>query len=177
MTIYVIRHGQTDYNILNLYQGHIDIPLNQMGIKQAKEVAKKFKDIKIDYILMSPLVRARETAKYINEMIGGVSIIEEGIIERSFGDMEGHPNQEYCNINMLLDYDKNYNIYHVEPIQTFFKRVFDCIDKIIEKYRNKNIVLVTHAGVAQAIECYFNGSTKDINKYTLKNGEIREYYL
>lgn len=179
MNIYVIRHGQTDYNLKNLYQGQTDIPLNSKGIQQAKETSQKFKELKInvDVILASPLSRAQETAKYVSEAVGVSLITEKGLIERSFGDMEGHPNREDCNITMLLDYDKNYNICNVEPIQDLFKRVYSCMERIIEKYKNKDVVLVTHAGVAQAIECCFNGlpKDKDLESVALKNGEIRKY--
>ena len=177
MKIYVIRHGQTDYNVKNVFQGRKDIPLNDMGIKQAEETAEKFKDINVDVILVSPLIRARETAKYVSEVTGVNPIVEQGLIERSFGDMEGHHNREDCNIKTLLDYDKNYNICNVEPIQSLFKRVSNCMDNIILKYNDKKVVLVTHAGVAQAIDCYFNGlpANKDLESIALKNGEIREY--
>ena len=177
MKIYVVRHGQTDYNINGLFQGRKDIPLNSVGIKQAEETAQKFKNISVDIILVSPLTRAKETAKYISNVTGVKPIIEQDLIERNFGDMEGKPNREDCNIKMLLDYEKNYNICNVEPIQSLFKRVSDCLDKIIDKYMGKNVVLVTHAGVAQAIDCYFNGfpENKDLQSIALKNCEVREY--
>ena len=91
--------------------------------------------------------------------------------------MEGKPNREDCNIKMLLDYEKNYNICNVEPIQSLFKRVSDCLDKIIDKYMGKNVVLVTHGGVAQAIDIYFHGfpENKDLQSIALKNCEVREY--
>lgn len=177
MELYIVRHGQTEYNVRNVYQGHEDIPLNKTGIMQAKETGKKFENIKIDAILVSPLIRARQTAKYICDATGIPLTIKEGLIERSFGDMEGKPNREDCNIKMLLDYDKNYDIYHVEPIQALFARVHDFLDTTIEEYKGKSIVLVTHGGVAQAIECYFHGmpENKDIQSLSLKNGEIRKY--
>ncbi len=177
MDIYVLRHGQTDYNVMNLFQGQTDIPLNKTGKEQAREISKKFENIKVDAILVSPLTRAKETATSISEITKAPITIEEGLIERSFGDMEGNSNREDCNIKMLLDYDKNYNICNVEPIQELFKRVYLCMDRIIEKYKNKNIILVTHAGIAQAIECYFNGipENKDILSLALKNCEVRKY--
>lgn len=177
MKIYVVRHGQTDYNVQGLFQGSKDIPLNSIGIKQAKETAQKFQDIPVDVILVSPLIRAKETAKYVANVTGVKPIIEQGLVERSFGDMEGKHNTEECNIRMLLDYEKNYNIFNVEPVQTLFKRVSDCLDKIIYRYMGKNIVLVTHGGVAQAIDCYFNGfpANNDLQSIALKNCEIREY--
>ena len=177
MKIYVVRHGQTDYNINGLFQGRKDIPLNSVGIKQAEETAQKFKNIPVDIILVSPLTRAKETAKYISNVTGIKPVIEQDLIERNFGDMEGKPNREDCNIKMLLDYEKNYNICNVEPIQSLFERVSDCLDKIIDKYMGKNVVLVTHGGVAQAIDCYFNGfpENKDLQSIALKNCEVREY--
>ena len=177
MKIYVVRHGQTDYNINGLFQGRKDIPLNSVGIKQAEETAQKFKNIPVDIILVSPLTRAKETAKYISNVTGVKPIIEQDLIERNFGDMEGKPNREDCNIKMLLDYEKNYNICNVEPIQSLFKRVSDCLDKIIDKYMGKNVVLVTHGGVAQAIDIYFHGfpESKDLQSIALKNCEVREY--
>lgn len=177
MKIYVVRHGQTDYNINGLFQGRKDIPLNSVGIKQAEETAQKFKNIPVDIILVSPLTRAKETAKYISNVTGVKPIIEQDLIERNFGDMEGKPNREDCNIKMLLDYEKNYNICNVEPIQSLFKRVSDCLDKIIDKYMGKNVVLVTHGGVAQAIDIYFHGfpENKDLQSIALKNCEVREY--
>ena len=177
MKIYVVRHGQTDYNINGLFQGRKDIPLNSVGIKQAEETAQKFKNIPVDIIIVSPLTRAKETAKYISNVTGIKTVIEQDLIERNFGDMEGKPNREDCNIKMLLDYEKNYNICNVEPIQSLFKRVSDCLDKIIDKYMGKNVVLVTHGGVAQAIDIYFHGfpENKDLQSIALKNCEVREY--
>ena len=177
MKIYVVRHGQTDYNINGLFQGRKDIPLNSVGIRQAEETAQKFKNIPVDIILVSPLTRAKETAKYISNVTGIKPVIEQDLIERNFGDMEGKPNREDCNIKMLLDYEKNYNICNVEPIQSLFKRVSDCLDKIIDKYMGKNVVLVTHGGVAQAIDIYFHGfpENKDLQSIALKNCEVREY--
>lgn len=179
MYIYVMRHGETDYNVKNIFQGRKEISLNNKGIEQAKNMAEKLRNIHIDIILVSPLIRARETARFVSLVTGINPLVETGLIERNFGDMEGKPNREDCNIKMLLDYDKNYNICNVEPIQSLFDRVYKCMDNIILKYKSKDILLVTHAGVAQAIDCYFNGlpKNKDLESITLKNAEIRKYCI
>ena len=147
MKIYVVRHGQTDYNIKKVFQGHIDIPLNETGEKQAQETASKFRNIEVDMILVSPLQRTLQTAKPISQITGVPITIEERLIERSFGDMEGHQNREDWNIKMMLDYEKNYDIENIEPIQSLFKRVYDFLDEVTEKYKDKNLVLVTHGAV------------------------------
>ena len=179
MQVYVLRHGQTDYNVRNVYQGQSDIPLNKVGLSQAKTVAQTFTNIKIDAILVSPLTRTKQTAKYVSQITKVPITIEQGLIERNFGDMEGYPNREDCNIQMLSDYDKNYNIYNVEPIQDLFQRVYSCMDSIIKRFQDKNIILVTHGCVAQAIECYFNGipEDKDILSLALKNCEVKKYVI
>lgn len=180
MEIYVVRHGQTDYNVKKVFQGHIDIPLNETGEKQAQETASKFRNIDVDMILVSPLQRALQTAKPISKITGVPITIEDRIIERSFGNMEGHQNREDWNIKMMLDYEKNYDIENIEPIQSLFKRVYDFLDEITEKYKDKKVVLVTHGAVSQPIECYFNGMPEVVDfehleKLTLKNCEVRKY--
>ena len=180
MSIYVVRHGQTDYNVKQLFQGHMDIPLNELGKEQALKTALKFKNIDLDMILVSPLKRTIQTAQPISEITGIPITIEKRIIERSFGDMEGHQNRNDWNIEMMLDYEKNYNIENIEPIQSLFKRIYDFLDEILEKYKDKKIALVTHGAVSQAIECYFNGMPEVVDfehleNLTLKNCEVRLY--
>lgn len=180
MELYVVRHGQTDYNVKNVFQGHIDIPLNETGKKQAEETALKFRNIHIDMILVSPLQRTVETATPISEITGVPITIEERLIERCFGDMEGQKSREDWNIEMMLDYEKNYDIENIEPIKTFFKRIFKFLDEITEKYKDKKVLLVTHGAVSQPIECYFNGMPpivdfEHLEPLTLKNCEVRQY--
>lgn len=180
MEIYVVRHGQTDYNVKGLFQGQKDIHLNDVGIEQAQETASKFKNINIDVILASPLQRAFQTAKYISEVTNKEIIREPRLIERSFGDMEGKSNREDWNIKMMLDYNKNYKNENIEPIQDLFKRGYECLEDITEKYKDKRVVLVTHAAISQVIECYFNGiptiiDFEHLEPLTLKNCEVRKY--
>lgn len=180
MEIYVVRHGQTDYNVKHVFQGHIDIPLNDAGIEQAKETALKFDGINLDMILVSPLKRAVQTAEHISKITGVPITIEERLIERCFGNMEGHQNRDDWNIKMMLDYEKNYDLENIEPIQSLFKRIYNFLDEITEKYKDKKVVLVTHGAVSQPIECYFNGMPsvvdfEHLEKLTLKNCEVRKY--
>lgn len=180
MELYVIRHGQTDFNLKNIFLGHMDIPLNEVGIQQAKEIAIKMKNVKADVILVSPLQRTIQTANYIQDVIKAPIKIDNRLIERSFGKMEGCPNREDFNIKMMLDYKANYTNENIEPIQSLFKRINNFLDNIIKLYKDKQIILVTHGGVSQAIECFFNGipnpaDFEHLEPLTLKNGEVRKY--
>ena len=148
MKLYVIRHGQTDWNVAGKCQGRTDIELNSTGIEQAKKAKTQLKDYKIDLIICSPLKRARKTAEIINEAID-------------------------CKNN----YNLNWNKLKVETIQNVCNRVWNLLDEIQEKYKDKNILLVTHGGTCRAINAYFNGISEEgiVVSAKIKNCEIREY--
>lgn len=180
MEVYVVRHGQTDYNLKNLFQGHKDIPLNEEGKKQAQKTALKFQNIDIDILLVSPLKRTMQTAQPISKIAKTPITVEKRIIERSFGNMEGCQNRDDWNIKMMLDYEKNYDLENIEPIKDLFKRIYSFLDDITEKYKEKKVAIVTHGAVSQVIDCYFRGMSdimdfEHLEKLTLKNCEVRKY--
>lgn len=94
MDIYLLRHGETDWNKKRLLQGHTDIPLNERGRAQVEDTARRLRalDMRMDAVVSSPLKRARETAEiaarileYPQEKI----VVEDLLIERGFGEGEG----------------------------------------------------------------------------------------
>lgn len=89
MEIYLIRHGETEYNKGKRLQGVADIPLNERGIALAKETAKGLREIHFDKIFTSPLIRARKTAEIIRGDRDIEIIPTDGLKEISFGDYEG----------------------------------------------------------------------------------------
>lgn len=95
--VFFMRHGQTDWNLKRLLQGRDEIPLNEEGLKQAKDAAVKIKkscdsiDLKIDKVISSPLSRASVTGKEISLSLGCPFSIDENLIERDFGEISGKP--------------------------------------------------------------------------------------
>lgn len=85
MKLYVIRHGQTDWNVAGKCQGMSDIELNETGIEQAKKVKEQIKKYNINLIISSPLKRAKKTAEIINEAINCPIEYDNRVIERGFG--------------------------------------------------------------------------------------------
>jgi uncharacterized phosphatase len=69
MKICLVRHGETNWNKLNKYQGRADIPLNETGINQIKETAEYLKKFIWEEIITSPLLRAKQSAEIIAEEI------------------------------------------------------------------------------------------------------------
>ena len=69
MKLYLIRHGETDYNKMKRNQGQIDIPLNEYGRELARKTREGLAEVPFDLCLCSPLSRARETAEIILEAV------------------------------------------------------------------------------------------------------------
>lgn len=89
MELYILRHGTTAWNHQHLLQGRSDIPLDDEGIRLAREVGEALKDVSFDVCYTSPLMRAKMTAQLV---LGGrpVSMIEDKrLVEMSFGEYEG----------------------------------------------------------------------------------------
>ena len=89
MYIYLIRHGETAWNRENRIQGREDVPLSEEGRAQAVRCARAFSGIRIAAVATSPLSRARDTAAAIAEAAGAPVMVEDGLIERDFGDISG----------------------------------------------------------------------------------------
>ncbi len=90
-TFWFLRHGETDWNAQGLSQGNIDIPLNPVGLAQAKTAAALLANRGIRSIVASPLSRAHETAKRAAEVIGHDIVLDDELKENSFGVQEGQP--------------------------------------------------------------------------------------
>ena len=88
--IFLVRHGETDWNQTHRFQGRIDIPLNQEGKNQARALALKLKDEPLIAIYSSPLIRAVETARLIKEFHPSTPLLEEeGLTEMDLGEFDG----------------------------------------------------------------------------------------
>ena len=89
MKLYIVRHGETDWNKSRRIQGQVDIPLNEFGKSLARKTAKGLQNVRFDYCISSPLCRARETARLILEGRDVPILEDDRIMEMAFGDYEG----------------------------------------------------------------------------------------
>lgn len=172
MSIYFVRHGQTDWNLHGKMQGCSDIPLNDTGREQARITKEKLKHIRMDKIYCSPLSRAKETACIINENWNLPVLQDERICERSFGEYEG-------GLGAHVDFDALWTPSDVPPFVnsedtiSFFQRVENFLDSIMKEAQDKNILVVAHGGVSIPYYCYFHGyENKRLNSIMLANCEI-----
>lgn len=139
-----VRHGQTDGNKSRTFQGRSNLPLNEVGINQAKTTCELLKKcpIKWDVIISSPFIRAYQTCEIISEAINyhNTIITDDLAIERSFGEAEGLPiNEEnYRLISLGAFKDQETELDMVIRGEEF-------IQKILTNYPNKNILVVSHS--------------------------------
>lgn len=147
MKIYLVRHGQTNWNLEGKMQGRKDIPLNDNGKKQMEELGERLHstNIKIDCMITSPLIRAQESAKIIANKIGyeNTLICDEDFVERSFGLAEGL----IWNKDIDLDDEK----YGAESLDEVCKRAKRAIDKYISN-EEKSVMVVAHGAILSALK-------------------------
>lgn len=170
--LYFIRHGQTNHNLNKLLAGTCDIPLNEEGLRQAKVSAEEASKLKIDLIMCSPLIRAKQTCEEINKYHNVKVIIKNELIERNFGIYES---KTYSSIDgdRCWNYHDHFYDREIEPLECVFKRVNNVIEEIKNKYKGKNILIVAHNDIGRAIHCYFNGIPKDGNVRSIDMGNAQ----
>lgn len=91
MLIYLVRHGETDWNREMKFQGWADIALNARGREEAHALARKLQGVTFDFAFSSDLVRARETAEILLEGRKTPLTTDKGLREMNFGPLEGLP--------------------------------------------------------------------------------------
>ena len=179
MNIYFVRHGQTDWNLQKKLQGLADIPLNDTGKKQAKDLQSQLADKEIDLIITSPLQRAVETANIINEKNNLPIMKAEGLHERDFGEFEGLIKGEWY--RDFWNWNKNLRYEKAENVQDFSKRINDELDNIITKYKGKNILIVAHGGVGIPTAIKFGSKeiseNGDLLEFVFPHGEIEKFII
>lgn len=172
MSIYFVRHGQTDWNLNNKMQGSVDIPLNDTGRQQAQTTRALLRDVQIHRIYCSPLSRARETASIINENWNLRVHVDERLKERNFGVYEGQSGL-HLNFHELWKRNSMPPFHGAEDSVSFYQRVEQFLDGIIDFAQEENILIVAHGGVSIPFHCYFHGYLiENLNEVMLANCEI-----
>lgn len=100
-TLYLMRHGQTEFNVRKLVQGHCDAPLTELGVEQARRAAAWYRahGVTPARLASSPLGRAHRTLDIVIEENPGFAALprtdEDGLMERCYGIYEGRPMSEF----------------------------------------------------------------------------------
>jgi len=165
-TILLIRHGETAWNAARRLQGHLDIPLNDEGERQARLLATALASEPLDLIVSSDLMRARQTAQAIATLRAMPLREDPGLRERGYGGFEGllyseieqrYPRQfaawQARDIDgMLPDAPTPDGVRHGETFRQFFGRATGAILALGAAHPGQTLALVAHGGV---LECAY----------------------
>ncbi|HPW45152.1 MAG TPA: histidine phosphatase family protein [bacterium] len=153
LEILLVRHGQTDWNVEKRVMGRLDVPLNDIGKKQAEGIAQYLASAKIDAIHASPVLRAAQTAQAIASKHPKIKIImDERLSEINYGDWV---KKSFADVER--EYPEVWKNYHLKPakveipggesIADVAKRTKELIDDVISSYSKGRVVFVSHADV------------------------------
>lgn len=176
MKLLLIRHGQTEWNKLQLLQGIHDTELSAEGMEQAKAAALSLKDTHIDVAFASPLKRTRITCGLLLEGRDVPVFYDDRFRERIFGEAEGRPIAE-LDLSETWTFGAKPKYEGMESTDEFYGRVAAGLDDIYASYPDSTVLLVTHGGVSVAVGYYFLGPPKSGSRkeYYLPNCVVREY--
>ncbi len=168
MRIYLIRHGQTDWNIQGKIQGSHDIPLNNTGRKQAELLAKGMDSHPVKKIFSSTLSRAAETAKLIGERQKVDIYLMPDLIEVEFGKWEGMTWDQ-----IKASYPVEYQQWNLNPVEVappggetqlaVVKRCAEALKEILQMTEGKeDVAIVSHgATIAHLIAYMLKGQSEE----------------
>ncbi len=188
--IILVRHGECQGNREGLFRGRSDFPLNELGLMQAKELARELKLFQPDKIFTSPLKRAKQTAQIIGQECD-IKIEEcEGFNNIELGPWEGKAKQF-----IALNYPQQWKIWLNEPerltvpgienLDEVQKRSRRELDKICNDFFGKTVIIVTHRAVLkpliasclEIVKPYFWRIHMDTAAYSILHFEKQRGYI
>ena len=191
--ILLIRHGETAWNAVRRLQGHIDIPLNAEGERQAGALARALAAESVDVVVSSDLRRARQTAQAVADQYDGAKVhTDANLRERCYGVFEG---MLYTEVER--EYPADFALWQArdidavmppgervaESFRQFYTRAVSAIGEWAERHPGKTVAIVAHGGV---LECAYReavgmqlDSPRDfqvknasINRFTFSDGKL-----
>jgi len=145
--LYLVRHGETDWNAARRVQGSTDIPLNDTGRAQARRTGRLLSSRRWDAIVASPLSRALETAEIIADEIDLPSPLTlDALVERHYGEAEG---LDYTTIDAR--FPGGAPVPGREERESVARRVFAALIGLAEDRPGQRLIVVTHGGVIRTV--------------------------
>jgi broad specificity phosphatase PhoE len=145
--LYLIRHGETDWNLQHRIQGLTDIPLNETGRELARAAGRLLAGRGFDGIYASPLSRARETAEIIAAEVGlPAPGIVDALVERDYGDAEGLSFAE-----VERRYPDRSLVPGEETREAVAERVLPALHDLAAAHPDEAVLIVSHGGAIRAV--------------------------
>jgi broad specificity phosphatase PhoE len=167
-TIYLARHGETEWNAQGRWQGHEDTALNERGREQARELATRLADVPFAAVYSSDLSRARETAEIVVSGRDLPIATDPRLREIDVGSWQGLTNAE-------LDGRERDG----ETLEAFRDRVLAAFRDLGERHNGENVLVVAHGGCARTIQRHLLGEPLEtldncgVYVVGFENGQLR----
>ncbi|MBS3937281.1 MAG: histidine phosphatase family protein [Peptococcaceae bacterium] len=165
LKILVVRHGETDHNKNNILQGHLDIPLNETGIRQAEQLSTWLeKRFVIDHIYSSPLARALRTAEIVAAKQNGPLTTLEGLMEIDVGEWQGLTNEQCKSLDPdVCQQLREDGLYTRRPggesYWDLYQRTSAILEALVRDHFGGTICLVTHGGCVRTMIAHAMGAS------------------
>lgn len=146
MYIYLVRHGETDWNSSGRVQGREDIELNEKGVEQGRSLAGAFENVALDAVISSPLKRAKETAALAAQTRGLSVQVEQDLIERDYGALSGKAVRSEDKQSLFADMD----IEGLEPMAEVAARMLH----VLRRYAGmdyERVLMVSHGAAINSV--------------------------
>lgn len=172
LTIFLARHGETEWNRLRRMQGWIDIPLSESGRAQAQLLATSLRDIQFDAIYCSALQRSRQTAEVVARG-KGVTFMPE-LNERGLGKYEGET-LNHDDVDFLAEFrrrctDPDDSLDGGESYNTHRDRIQHAVALIRRQHANGRVLIIGHGGTNQLIlQTLLQLPLSDLGKWAQRN--------
>ncbi|HJY10767.1 MAG TPA: histidine phosphatase family protein [Nitrososphaeraceae archaeon] len=175
-----MRHGQADNNVNKILVGrHIESHLTEFGKNQVLDTAKYLKEISIDKVLVSPVVRTLETAEIVCGYLGVSYEIDERLYEIELGKLVGMNYEEiilkYGNLFLQFYTENDAALIHygVESFASIKQRIKNILDEITDRYTNKNVLMISHLDpIKAAISILLDLKPETLYRWHIRNASL-----
>ncbi len=147
--LYLMRHGETLFNVRRKIQGWCDSPLTEKGIQQAQAAREYIKDVPFDHFYSSTSERCCDTLEIVTDYQVPYKRLKQ-IKERNFGDFEGESEDLNPKRGSPLDYDDIFPYYGGEYRKEVIERMYNTLKDIMDKEDHHNVLVVSHGGASYA---------------------------
>ena len=164
VTLLLVRHGFSQANKTNSFAGHTDVPLCDLGFKQAELVSNYIvENFKPDAIYSSPMSRSIDTVIKVSKVLSIPLIIEQDLIEIHGGDWEG---MTWTDMEKLYpEYYANWSEHkgvlrcpNGESMEEAGKRALKAIERIAKENDGKTLVIASHGGIIRTLQCFLTNT-------------------
>jgi broad specificity phosphatase PhoE len=183
-TLLIARHGETDWNREERWQGHADRPLNDLGRLQARALGKRLRASSLDVVYSSDLARARETAEIVCELLRLDMHLDTRLREVDVGEWSGLSTAEIERLypeGLQRRRLGGTGWEHGESFEAMSARVVEALQEIKRANPTRRVLVVTHGGPMRAVWLVSSGEASawqgtancDVNEIALEDGRIR----